>query len=81
MSRNILYVVVAALVVVLAVFAYEIQERQKTSGIEINVGKAAFLLRKNSSAMRERAPHGSRVVHIIPIKSFEVRMQRGSTVL
>jgi hypothetical protein len=43
MSRNILNVVVSALVVV--VFAYEFyQDRQKTSGIEINVGKSGIFI-------------------------------------
>jgi predicted negative regulator of RcsB-dependent stress response len=43
MSRNILYVVIGALVIVVAIFAYEFyQERQKTSGIEINVGKSGI---------------------------------------
>ena len=41
MNRNILYV--AALAVATAVFGYQLyQERQKTTGIEINVGKSGI---------------------------------------
>lgn len=40
MSRNVLYLVIGALVVVAAVLAYRYyQEQQKTSGIDIEVGK------------------------------------------
>lgn len=39
MNRNVLYLVVGALVVAAGVFGYMLyQERQKTTGIEINVG-------------------------------------------
>ena len=47
MNRNILYLVIGALVVVTAVFGYQLyQERQKTNGIEINVGKSGISIEK-----------------------------------
>jgi hypothetical protein len=43
MNRNILYLVIGALAVAAVVFGYQLyQERQKTSGIEINVGKSGI---------------------------------------
>lgn len=47
MNRNILYAVIGALVVATAVFGYQLyQERQKTTGIEINVGKSGISIEK-----------------------------------
>ncbi|HEY4981205.1 MAG TPA: hypothetical protein VII24_04515 [Pseudolabrys sp.] len=47
MNRNILYLVIGALVVATAVFGYQLyQERQKTTGIEINVGKSGISIEK-----------------------------------
>ena len=47
MSRNILYAVVGALAVVSTIFAYQLyQERQKSTGIEINVGKSGISIEK-----------------------------------
>ena len=47
MSRNILYALVGALAVVSAIFAYQLyQERQKSTGIEINVGKSGISIEK-----------------------------------
>ena len=47
MNRNILYLVVGALVVAAGVFGYMFyQERQKTTGIEINVGKSGISIEK-----------------------------------
>ena len=47
MNRNVLYLVVGALAVVSAIFGYQLyQERQKTSGIEINVGKSGISIEK-----------------------------------
>lgn len=47
MNRNILYLVIGALVVVAAVASYLLyQERQKTTGIEINVGKSGISIEK-----------------------------------
>ena len=47
MNRNILYVVIAALVVATSVFGYQLyQERQKTSGIEINIGERGISIEK-----------------------------------
>lgn len=47
MNRNILYLVIGALVVSTAVFGYQVyQERQKTTGIEINVGKTGISIEK-----------------------------------
>ena len=47
MNRNVLYVVIGALVAAAAVAAYMLyQERQKTAGIEINVGKSGVSIEK-----------------------------------
>lgn len=46
-NRNILYVVIGALAIATAVFGYQLyQERQKTTGIEINVGKSGISIEK-----------------------------------
>ena len=43
MNRNILYLVIGALAVAVAVFGYQLyQERQKTTGVEISVGKSGI---------------------------------------
>ena len=43
MNRNILYLIIGALAVATPVLRYRFyQERQKTSGIEINVGKSGI---------------------------------------
>ncbi len=47
MNRNILYLVIGVLAVVTAVIGYQLyQERQKTTGIEINVGKSGISIEK-----------------------------------
>jgi hypothetical protein len=47
MNRNILYLIIGALAVATAVFGYQLyQERQKTAGIEINVGKGGISIEK-----------------------------------
>ena len=47
MNRNILYLVMGALVVATAVFGYQLyQERQKTTGIQINVGERGISIEK-----------------------------------
>ncbi|MGO8739757.1 hypothetical protein [Rhodoblastus sp.] len=47
MNRNVLYLVIGALVVATGVFGYMLyQERQKTAGIEINVGKSGISIEK-----------------------------------
>ena len=47
MNCNILYVVIGVLAVAAAVFGYQLyQERQKTTGIEINVGKSGISIEK-----------------------------------
>ena len=47
MNRNILYLVVGVLAVATVVFGYQLyQERQKTTGIEINVGKSGISIEK-----------------------------------
>jgi hypothetical protein len=47
MNRSVLYLVIGALAVVAAVFGYQLyQERQKTTGIEINVGKGGISIEK-----------------------------------
>ena len=47
MNRNILYVVIGVLAVATVIFGYQLyQERQKTTGIEINVGKSGISIEK-----------------------------------
>ena len=47
MNRNILYLIIGVLVVAAAIFGYQLyQERQKTTGIEINVGKSGISIEK-----------------------------------
>ena len=47
MNRNILYLFIGVLVIATAVFGYQLyQERQKTTGIEINVGKGGISIEK-----------------------------------
>ena len=47
MNRNILYAIIAALGVAAVVFGYQLyQERQKTAGIEINIGKGKIAIEK-----------------------------------
>ncbi len=47
MNLNVLYLIIGALVVATAVFGYQLyQERQKTSGVEISVGKSGISIEK-----------------------------------
>ncbi len=47
MNRNFLLLVISGLVVAVGVFGYMLyQERQKTTGIEINVGKSGVSIEK-----------------------------------
>ncbi|MGC2774599.1 MAG: hypothetical protein WA418_03070 [Bradyrhizobium sp.] len=47
MNRNVLYLVIGAFAVATAVLTYQLyQEHQKTSGIEINVGKSGISVEK-----------------------------------
>lgn len=47
MSRNTLYLIIAALVIAAGVAGYLLyQERQKTSGVEINVDKGSISIEK-----------------------------------
>lgn len=47
MNRNILYAIIAALGVAAVVFGYQLyQERQKTAGIEISIGKSGIAIEK-----------------------------------
>ncbi len=47
MNRNVLYIVIGALAVVIGVVGYQLyQERQKSGGIEINVGKGGISIEK-----------------------------------
>ena len=47
MNRNVLWLVIGGLVVATVVFGYQLyQERQKTTGIEINVGKSGISIEK-----------------------------------
>jgi predicted negative regulator of RcsB-dependent stress response len=47
MNRNILYLIIGALVVIVAVIGYQLyQDRQKSTGIQINVGKSGISIEK-----------------------------------
>ncbi|MGZ5864560.1 MAG: hypothetical protein ACXWKC_04200 [Xanthobacteraceae bacterium] len=47
MSRNVLYAIIAVLGVGAAIIGYQLyQERQKTTSIEINVGKSGISIEK-----------------------------------
>ena len=47
MNRNVLYLVIGALAAAAVVLGYQLyQEQQKTSGIEINVGKSGVSVEK-----------------------------------
>lgn len=47
LNRNALYLVIGVLGIAAAVFGYQLyQERQKTTGIEINVGKSGITIEK-----------------------------------
>jgi RsiW-degrading membrane proteinase PrsW (M82 family) len=47
MNRSVLYLIIGALVVATAVLGYQFyQERQKATGIEINVGKSGISIEK-----------------------------------
>lgn len=47
MNRNVLYLVIGALSAAAVVLGYQLyQEQQKTSGIEINVGKSGISVEK-----------------------------------
>lgn len=47
LNRNVLYIVIAGLAVAAVVFGYQLyQERQKTTGVEINVGKSGISIEK-----------------------------------
>ncbi len=47
MNRNTLLVIIGVLAIAAAIFGYQLyQERQKTSGIEINVGKGGISIEK-----------------------------------
>ncbi len=47
MNRNVLYLIIGVLAVAAAVFGYQLyQERQKTTGIEINIDKGGISILK-----------------------------------
>jgi predicted negative regulator of RcsB-dependent stress response len=47
MFRNMLYLLTGALIVAVAVFGYQFyQERQKTAGVEINIGERGISIEK-----------------------------------
>jgi hypothetical protein len=47
MNRNVFYLMVGVLALVTGVVSYQLyQERQKSSGIEINVGKSGISIEK-----------------------------------
>jgi hypothetical protein len=47
MNRNALYLIIGALAVVAVIFGYQLyQDRQKTTGVEINVGRTGISIEK-----------------------------------
>jgi hypothetical protein len=47
MNRNVLYLIIGVLAIVTAVIGYQFyQERQKTTGIQIDVGKTGISIEK-----------------------------------
>ena len=47
MNRNVLYLIIGALIIAVAVFGYQLyQEREKTTGIDINIGKSGISIEK-----------------------------------
>ena len=47
MNRNVLYLIVGALAAVAVVLGYQYyQERQKTTGVEINIGQGGISIEK-----------------------------------
>jgi predicted negative regulator of RcsB-dependent stress response len=47
MNRNVLYLVIGVLAIAAVAFGYQLyQERQKTTGIEISVGKGGIAIEK-----------------------------------
>ena len=47
MNRNVLYLVIGVLAIVTAVIGYQLyQERQKTTGVEISIGKSGIAIEK-----------------------------------
>jgi predicted negative regulator of RcsB-dependent stress response len=47
MNRKVLYVIIAVLIVAAAVFGYQLyQERQKTTGVDINIDKNGISIEK-----------------------------------
>lgn len=47
MSRNMLYLVIGALAVVAVILGYQVyRERQKTTGVEINIGEHGISIEK-----------------------------------
>jgi predicted negative regulator of RcsB-dependent stress response len=47
MNRNVLYLIIGALIIAVAVFGYQLyQERQKATGIDINIGKSGISIEK-----------------------------------
>ena len=57
MNRNVLYAVIGVLAIAAAVFAYQLyQERQKTTSIEINVGKSGISIEKRLSGISRVPP-------------------------
>ncbi|WOJ91677.1 hypothetical protein RZS28_19720 (plasmid) [Methylocapsa polymorpha] len=47
MNRNVLYLIIGALAVTTGVLSYQLyQERQKTTGIEINLDKSGISIEK-----------------------------------
>lgn len=47
MNRNVLYLVIGALAIFTAVIGYRLyQKRQKTTGVEISIGKSGIAIEK-----------------------------------
>jgi predicted negative regulator of RcsB-dependent stress response len=46
MTRNVLFLIIGALVVATAVFGYQLYQERQKSGIEISVGKSGVSIEK-----------------------------------
>ncbi len=47
MNRNVLYVIIGALITIIAVVSYQFyRERQKSTGVEINIGERGISIEK-----------------------------------
>ena len=78
MNRNILYLVVGVLAVAAAVFGYQLyQDRQKTTGIQINVGKKRYLHREEVGLQSSSGALAS-AIRKMPNDPFAIGVGRGT---